>query len=47
MPTLWINQEKIENAPSITFDEVGATFDDARYNFNGQLFTNWINQIKT
>lgn len=42
----WTNQELKENAPSITYDEAGVTYDDTRYNYIGQLAENWTNQTK-
>jgi hypothetical protein len=41
--TTWINEEKYEGSPSITYEESGVNYDD-NYNYNGQAITVWTNE---
>lgn len=42
----WTNQALKEDAPSIMYDEPNVEYDDARFNYIGQLAENWTNQTK-
>lgn len=47
LTTIWINEQRLAGTPSITYNEVGATYNDIRYNYNGQLLTIWTNEQKS
>lgn len=42
----WDNLERLENAPSITYNEVGVTYNDEDYNYIGQVKETWTTETK-
>jgi hypothetical protein len=41
------NEEKYGQAPSITYEQTGVTYDNTAYNYQGQLTTIWVNEPKS
>lgn len=39
--TTWTTEEKLSGATSITYDEVGVTYNDPLYNYNGKSISQW------
>ena len=42
----WNNTDKLEGAPSITYNDSSVTYNSSLYNYIGQLLTRWFNAIK-
>lgn len=42
--TSWTTEQQLEGSASIAYDFATATYDDSRYNYNGQFLTDWVNE---
>ncbi len=42
----WNNIDKLEGAPSITYNQSTVTYSSSLYNYVGQILSRWFNFIK-
>lgn len=42
--TTWTKEQQLAGGANISYNEVGVTYNDVRYNYNGQLLTIWTKE---
>lgn len=43
----WTNEQKLEGAPSTTYNNAAVTYNQANINYNGQTIPVWTNETKS
>lgn len=45
--TLWTPETQLSGGGSITYNQVGVTYNDVRYNYNGNPVTIWTKETQS